>query len=416
MALNYIWVAFFLVAFVIALIKLIFFGDVDSFRVINEALFSASKGSVIDIALPLIGTMAFWLGIMKIGEKAGAINFLSRIVGPFFHRLFPEVPKDHPATGNMMMNFSANMLGLDNAATPLGLKAMGSLQELNPNKDTASNAQIMFLVLHTSGLTLLPISIIAQRAILKAHDPTDVFIPCIIGTYVATVVGMLAVAIKQKINLWDRVIIAWLLGLTAFIGGIVFYFQFFLTHDQISKVSTVASNFLIYFIVALFIGGGLIKKVNIFEAFIEGAVGGFETIVKIIPYLVAMLVGIAVFRASGAMGYLVEGIRWFFALFGIDTRFVDALPVALLKPLSGSGAKGMMISNMAKPPLGFGVDSFVGRLGCIFNGSADTTFYIVALYFGSVGIKNSRYAIPMGLLADLAGVIAAIFVGYLFFG
>jgi spore maturation protein SpmA/spore maturation protein SpmB len=416
MALNYIWVAFFLIAFVIALIKLIFFGDIDSFRVINEALFAASKGSVMDIALPLIGTMAFWLGIMKIGEKAGAINFLSRIVGPFFHRLFPEVPKDHPATGNMMMNFSANMLGLDNAATPLGLKAMGSLQELNPNKDTASNAQIMFLVLHTSGLTLLPISIIAQRAISGAHDPTDVFIPCIIGTYVATVVGMLAVAIKQKINLWDRVIISWLLGLTAFIGGVVFYFQHFLTHDQISKVSTIASNFLIYLIVALFIGGGLIKKVNVFQAFVEGAVGGFETIIKIIPYLVAMLVGIAVFRASGAMDYLIFGLRWFFNLFGIDTRFVDALPVALLKPLSGSGAKGMMIANMKMPPMGFGPDSFVGRLGCIFNGSADTTFYIVALYFGSVGIKNSRYAIPFGLLADLAGVIAAIFVGYLFFG
>jgi spore maturation protein SpmA/spore maturation protein SpmB len=412
MALNYIWVAFFIVAFIIALIKLIFFGDVDSFRVLNEALFSASKGSVMDIALPLIGTMAFWLGIMKIGEKAGAINFLSRIVGPFFHRLFPEVPKDHPATGNMMMNFSANMLGLDNAATPLGLKAMGSLQELNPNKDTASNAQIMFLVLHTSGLTILPISIIAQRAILKAHDPTDVFIPCIIGTYIATIVGMLAVAIKQKINLWDKVIISWLLGLTAFIGGIVFYFQFFLTHDQISKVSMVASNLMIFFIPVIFIVGGLVKKVNIFEAFIEGAIGGFETIIKIIPYLVAMLVGIAVFRASGAMGYLIDGLRYLFALMHVDTRFVDALPVALLKPLSGSGAKGMMITNMQT----FGVDSFVGRLGCIFNGSADTTFYIVALYFGSVGIKNSRYAIPMGLLADFAGVIAAIFVGYLFFG
>ncbi|OCX51377.1 hypothetical protein BEL04_15205 [Mucilaginibacter sp. PPCGB 2223] len=416
MALNYIWVAFFLIAFVIALCKLIFLGDTNSFNVLVDALFATSKSSVMEIALPLAGTMTLWLGFMKIGERAGAINFLSRIVGPFFHRLFPEVPKDHPATGNMMMNFSANLLGLDNAATPMGLKAMQSLQELNPSKETASNAQIMFLVLHTSGLTILPISIIAQRAIQGAHDPTDIFIPCIIATYVATIVGILGVSIKQKINLWDKVIISWLLGLTAFIGGIVFYFTYFLTKAQISEVSKITSNLLVFAIPVIFILGAVRKKVNVFEAFIDGAVEGFPTIIKIIPYLVGMLVGIAIFRTSGALDYIIHGFKWFFGLLHLDTRFCDALPVAIIKPLSGSGAKGMMISIMSQPPVGFGVDSFVGRLGCIFNGSADTTFYIVALYFGSVGIKNSRYAIPAGLLADLAGVIAAIFVGYLFFG
>ncbi len=412
MALNYIWIAFFIIAFVIALCKLIFLGDTNSFNVLVDALFATSKSSVMEIALPLAGTMTLWLGFMKIGERAGAINFLSRIVGPFFHRLFPEVPKDHPATGNMMMNFSANLLGLDNAATPMGLKAMQSLQELNPSKETASNAQIMFLVLHTSGLTILPISIIAQRAIQGAHDPTDIFIPCIIATYVATIVGILGVSIKQKINLWDKVIISWLLGLTVFIGGVVFYFTYFLTKPQISEVSKITSNLLVFAIPVIFMLGAVRKKVNVFEAFIDGAVEGFPTIIKIIPYLVGMLVGIAIFRTSGALGYIIDGFKWVFALMGVDTRFCDALPVAIIKPLSGSGAKGMMIDGMTH----FGVDSFVGRLGCIFNGSADTTFYIVALYFGSVGIKNSRYAIPAGLLADLAGVIAAIFVGYLFFG
>ncbi|WP_448699863.1 nucleoside recognition domain-containing protein [Mucilaginibacter sp. AW1-3] len=412
MALNYIWIAFFIIAFVIALCKLIFLGDTEAFKLLVDGIMSSSQSSVMDIALPLIGTMAFWLGIMKVGEKAGAINFLSRIVGPFFHRLFPEVPKEHPATGNMMMNFSANLLGLDNAATPLGLKAMASLQELNPEKETASNAQIMFLVLHTSGLTILPISIIAQRAILHSKDASDIFIPCIIATYVATMVGILAVSLKQKINLLDRVIIAWLGGLTAFIALIIFYFHYCLTSDQVRVVSSVASNLLLYLIPVIFILGAVYKKVNVFEAFIEGAIGGFETSVKIIPYLVAMLVGIAVFRISGALDYIVHGFKLFFGFIGVDTRFCDALPVALLKPLSGSGAKAMMISNMKA----FGVDKFVGQLSCIFNGSADTTFYIVALYFGSVGIKNSRYAIPFGLIADLAGVIAAIFVGYLFFG
>jgi spore maturation protein SpmA/spore maturation protein SpmB len=411
MALNYIWIGLFVIAFFITLGKLIFLGDVNAFQVLVESLFDSTQTSVMSIALPLVGTMAFWLGIMNIGEKAGAINFLSRIVGPFFNRLFPEVPKNHPATGQMMMNFSANLLGLDNAATPLGLKAMGSLQDLNPDKETASNAQIMFLVLHTSGLTLLPISIIAQRAILGAHDPTDIFIPCIIATYVATIIGMLAVAIKQRINLFDRVVLAWLGGLTAFIGLLVWYFSVYLSKEEISTVSKVASNLLLFSIPIIFILGALYKKLNVFDIFVEGAKGGFETSIRIIPYLVAMLAAISVFRSSGALGYVVDGFKWSFSFFNVDTRFTDALPVALMKPLSGSGAKAMMLDTMKT----FGPDSFVGRLACIFNGSADTTFYIVALYFGSVGIKRTRYAIPAGLIADLAGVIAAIFVAYLFF-
>jgi spore maturation protein SpmA len=412
MVLNYIWIAFFLIAFVVAFIKLIFFGDAEAFKLLVDGIFSSSKSSVMDIALPLVGAMAFWLGILNIGEKAGAINFLSRIVGPFFSRLFPEVPRDHPATGQMLMNFSANLLGLDNAATPLGLKAMGSLQELNPDKESASNAQIMFLVLHTSGLQLLPVTIIAQRAILNAANPTDVFIPCIIATYVATVVGLLVVAVKQKINLLDRVIITWLGGLTAFITLLVWCFTHYLTKGQISAVSNIGSNFLLFTIPVMFILGGLIKKINVFDAFIDGAKVGFETSVKIIPYLVAMLVGISVFRSCGALDYMNDGLRWVCTQFNLNTRFVDAMPVAYMKPLSGSGSKAMMINTMQT----FGVDSFAGRLGCIFNGSADTTFYIVALYFGSVGIKKSRYAIPAGLIADGAGIIAAILVAYLFFG
>lgn len=412
MALNYIWISFFIIAFSIALFKLIFLGDTEIFKLLVEGLFDSTKTSVIDIALPLVGTMAFWLGIMNIGEKAGAINFLSRIVGPFFSRLFPEVPKNHPASGQMMMNFSANMLGLDNAATPLGLKAMGTLQELNPQKETASNAQIMFLVLHTSGLTILPISIIAQRAIMGAQDPTDIFIPCIIATFVATIAAMLIVSIWQKINLWDRVIISWLLGLIAFISLLVWYFTAYLSKEQISEVSKVISNVLLFAIPVTFILGAIRKKVNVFESFIEGAKGGFETSIKIIPYLVAMLAAISVLRNSGALSYVVEGFKWGFSFLNIDTRFTDSLPVALMKPLSGSGSRAMMLDSMKT----FGPDSFVGRLSCVFQGSADTTFYIVALYFGSVGIKKTRYAISAGLLADLFGVIAAIFVSYLFFG
>lgn len=412
MALNYVWISFFIIAFAVALFKLLVFGDTEIFKVLVEGLFDSTKSSVMDIALPLVGTMAFWLGVMNIGEKAGAINFLSRIVGPFFSRLFPEVPKNHPASGQMMMNFSANMLGLDNAATPLGLKAMGTLQELNPQKDTASNAQIMFLVLHTSGLTILPISIIAQRAIMGAQDPTDIFIPCIIATFVATIAAMLIVSIWQKINLWDRVIISWLLGLTAFICLLVWFFTAYLSKEQISEVSKVISNVLLFAIPVTFILGAIRKKVNVFETFIEGAKGGFETSVKIIPYLVAMLAAISVLRASGALEYVVDGFKWGFSFLDIDTRFTDSLPVALMKPLSGSGSRAMMLDSMKT----FGPDSFVGRLSCVFQGSADTTFYIVALYFGSVGIKKSRYAITAGLLADLFGVIAAILISYLFFG
>src|ERR1700761_2965532 len=412
MALNYIWIAFFLIAFIIALIRLVFFGDTEIFMHLVNGMFDSSKSSVMDIALPLAGNMVLWLGVMNIGERAGAINFLSRIVGPFLNRLFPEVPKDHPATGHMMMNFSANLLGLDNAATPLGLKAMDSLQELNPDKETASNAQIMYLVLLTSGLQLLPVTIIAQRAILHAKDPTDIFIPCIIATFVSAVSGMLLVAIKQKINLFDRVIISWIGGITCFIALLVWYFTVFLTKEQIGTVSKVASNLMLFSIPVIFICGALYKKVNVFEAFIDGAKSGFETSVKIIPYLVAMLVGIAVFRACGALDYMNDALRWVVAHLGLDTRFVDAMPVAYMKPLSGSGSKAMMINTMQT----FGADSFAGRLGCVFNGSADTTFYIVALYFGSVGIKKSRYAIPAGLIADLAGVVAAIFISYLFFG
>jgi len=365
-----------------------------------------------DIALPLAGNMALWLGIMNIGEKAGAINFLSRLVGPFFSKLFPEIPKNHPATGNVLMSFSANMMGLDNASTPLGLKAIDSLQELNPDKETASNAQIMYLVLLTSGLQIIPVTIIAQRAILNAHDPTDVLIPCMIATYVSAVAGMLLVGIKQKLKLFDPVIIGWLGGITLFLTAMVWYFTTHLSKEQISLFSKVASNLLLFLVPVVFIIGGMVKKINIFEAFIDGAKRGFETSVKVIPYLVAMLVGIAVFRACGALGYMNDGLRWICVELGLDTRFVDAMPVAYLKPLSGSGSKGMMIDVMRT----FKPDSFAGRLACVFNGSSDTTFYIVALYFGSVGIKKSRYAIPAGLFADFAGIIAAIFVAYLFFG
>jgi len=411
MALNYLWIAFFLIAFVVALIRLIFFGDTEIFKLIVDGTFESAKVGVMDIALPLVGIMTLWLGIMNIGEKAGAINFLSRIIGPFFSRIFPEVPKNHPATGHMVMNFSANLLGLDNAATPFGLKAMQSLQEINPEKETASNAQIMFLVLHTSGLTLIPLSIMAQRAILGAADPSDIFIPCMIATYVATVVGLIAVAIRQKINLFNTVVVSWLGGITLFIVGLIYYFTNYLTKEQIETVSKVASNFILFAIIIAFILGAMRKKVNVYDAFIEGAKGGFTTCITIIPYLVGMLVAIGVLRNSGVLGYIVDGFTWCFVHMGVNTDFTPALPTAMIKPLSGSGAKAMMVDTMKT----FGPDSFVGRLSCVFNGSADTTFYIVALYFGSVGIKRTRYAIPMGLLADLAGIIAAVLVSYLFF-
>lgn len=410
MTLNYIWIAFFVIAFVVAIAQFLFTGDADVFKRIIDSTFASSKMAVMDVALPLTGVMTLWLGLMNIGEKAGAVNVLARVVGPFFNKLFPEIPKGHPASGQLLMNFSANMLGLDNAATPLGLKAMQSLQELNPQKDRASNAQIMFLVLNTSGLTIIPVSILAQRAILGSANPTDVFIPILIATFCSTLVGMIAVAIKQKINLFDKTIIAWLGGVILALGALVWYLQG-LDKEQIDTFSKISSNLILLTIIVGFLVAALIKKVNAYEAFIEGAKEGFSTIIKIIPYLVGMLVGIAVFRASGAMDYILNGLAWVFASVGLDTDFVPALPTALMKPLSGSGARAMMIESMTA----YGPDSFVGRLSCLFQGAADTTFYIVALYFGSVGIKRTRYAIGYGLIADLAGVIAAIFLAYLFF-
>ena len=410
MILNYIWIAFFVIAFVVALLKLMITGDTEIFKTLVDATFSSSKMAVMDISLPLAGVMTLWLGLMNIGEKAGAINFLSRIVGPFFNKLFPEIPKNHPANGQIMMNFSANMLGLGNAATPLGLKAMGSMQELNPNKETASNAQIMFLVLNTGGFTIIPVSILALRAINHAANPSDVFIPILIATYCSTLIGLLTVAIWQKINLFNRVVMSWLIGITSLVVGVVWYFST-LQQEQISAFSKVGANLILFSIIIAFILGAVRKKVNVYNAFIDGAKSGFETTIKIIPYLVAMLVGIAVFRASGAMDYLVSGIGYIISAIGFNIDFVQALPVAFMKPLSGSGSQAMMINMMTV----HGPDSFVGRLSCVFQGAADTTFYIVALYFGSVGIKNTRYAVTAGLIADLAGVIAAIFISYLFF-
>lgn len=410
MALNYIFVFFFVIAFVIALLQFVFTGDVQTFKAITEGMLEMAKVAVMDIALPLTGVMAFFLGILNVGEKAGIIHVIARLIGPFFNKLFPEVPKDHPANGQMIMNFSANFLGLDNAATPFGLKAMQSLQELNPSKNTASNAQIMFLVLHTSGLQIIPLSIIAQRAILGAESPSDVFIPCVVGTYVTTVVSMIITAAWQKINLFNRTVMLGLGSVTAMIGLILFYLSG-LPKEQIETISILAGNSVLLFVVAGFLAWGMYKKVNVFEAFIEGAKGGFTTSVTIIPYLVGLLVAISAFRSCGAMDYLIDGLKWLFAATGVNTDFTDALPVALMKPLSGSGARALMIDAMKE----FGPDSFIGRLVCIFQGSADTTLYIVALYFGSVGIKNTRYAIVAGLIADFVGVIAGIWLGYLFF-
>jgi len=340
------------------------------------------------------------------------VGWLARVIAPFFSRIFPGVPKDHPANGHMVMNFSANMLGLDNAATPFGLKAMESLQTINPNKDEASDAQIMFLVLQTSGLTIIPLSIMAQRSILGAADPSDIFIPCLIATYVATLVGIVAVALRQRINLFDKVVLAWLGGTTAAVAGLVYYFAYFLSKTEIELVSKVSANVILFSIIITFIVAAMRKRVNVYEAFIEGAKGGIQTSLTIIPYLVGMLVAISVIRNSGVLGLIVSGVNWILTQFGLDTSFTGALPTALMKPLSGSGSKAMMIDAMKT----YGVDSFVGRLACIMQGAADTTFYIIALYFGSVGIKKTRYAISYGLLADVAGMIAAIFVAYLFFG
>lgn len=410
MLLNYIWIAFFLISIIVAVIHFGMTGDVEIFRRLVNATFDYAKFAVMDIALPLTGIMTLWLGLMNIGEQAGVIRFLSRIVGPFFHKLFPEIPADHPATGQLMLNFSANMLGLDNAATPLGLKAMESMQSLNPNKDTASNAQIMFLAINTSGLTLIPIAIMAQRALLGTTNPADIFLPLLMATFCSTLGGIIYVAIKQKINLFDKTILGWLGGLTLLIAGLA-WFGTQAAPETLERFSTIFGNGLLLLLVAGFIGGGLYKRINVYDAFITGAKDGFSTTVKIIPYLVGMLVAIGIFRASGAMDYLVNGMARLFGLLGLDTDFVAALPTALMKPLSGSGAKAMMVETMNA----YGADSFVGRLSCLFQGSADTTFYIIALYFGSVGIRKYRYSVQAGLMADLIGVVAAIIIAYIFF-
>lgn len=408
---TYIWMAFFLLAFLVAFIKWAFLGDQQILPALVEGIFKAANDGF-DISLKLVGVMALFLGFMSIGEKAGAIRFLSRIVSPFFSRLFPDIPKNHPATGQMMMNFSANLLGLDNAATPFGIKAMESLQELNPNKAVASNAQIMFMALHASGLTLIPVSIMAMRASVKipAANPTDIFVPCMIVTFVATLAALTIMSFKQKINLLQPVLLGWILSLSAVIGLLVWYLTT-LDKENLQLFSNTLSSGLILIIFLLFLLGGWRKKVNMFEAFVEGAKGGFEVAVRIIPYLIGMLIAISVLRNSGIFTYVIDGLRYLFGLTGMNTDFVEALPTALMKPLSGAGARGMMVAAMET----YGADSFVGRLSCIFQGTSDTTFYVIAVYFGAVSVKNTRYAIPAMLLADLAGIITAIFVGYLFF-
>ena len=408
MALNLLWIIFFLLAFITALVRLIFFGDTEIFKTMIDGVFD-SAGSSVQIAIGLIGVMALFLGFMNVGEKAGAVNFLSRIIGPFFNKLFPEIPKNHPSMGHMVMNFSANLLGLDNAATPFGLKAMQSLQELNPNKNTASNAQIMFMVLHASGLTIIPVSIIAQRAILKSNDPTSIFIPCMIVTFVATVVALVVVAIKQKINLFQPVIIVWVGGISILIGALVYFLR--IHSSYIDPFSKIFSNGLIILLFVIFIIGGLVRRVNVYESFIEGAKQGFQVAVTVIPYLVAMLVAISVIRSCGILDFIVGGLGSFFHLLGINTDFVPAIPTALMRPLSGAAGRGMMISTMTQ----YGPDSFVGKLSCIFQGTTDSTFYIVALYFGSVGISKVRYTIPVSLLADFSAIVTAILISYIFF-
>lgn len=409
MALNYIWIFFFLVAFIIATVKLIFFGDIEIFPQIVDAIFKNAKTGF-EISLGLTGVLTLFLGVMRIGEKAGIIKIFSKLIGPLFYRLMPEIPKNHPAHGSILMNLTANMLGLDNAATPMGLKAMEEMQEVNPKKDTASNAQIMFLVLNTSGLTIIPISIIVYRAQLGAADPSDIFIPILLATYFSTLAGIIAVSLKQRLKLYDPVVLTYLGGMTLFIVAIILYFNT-LEKAQIAIISKVASNFILFALIVGFIVLALFKRVNVYESFIEGAKNGFNIAIRIIPYLIAILIAIGVFRASGCMDYLIYGIREFVIILGLNSDFVEALPTALMKPLSGSGARGMMVEAMTV----YGADSFVGRLVSTVQGATDTTFYIIALYFGSVGIKNTRYAVTFGLLADFVGIIAAILIGYMFF-
>ena len=409
MVLNYIWIAFFLIAFVIACIKLVFLGDTEVFPAIMNSTFETAKTGF-EISLGLTGVLSLWLGIMKIGEKGGLIQAMARLLSPVLTRLFPEIPRNHPVFGNIFMNIAANMLGLDNAATPLGLKAMERLQELNVKKDTASNSMIMFLVLNTSGLTIIPVSILVYRAQMGAAQPTDVFIPILLATFFSTLAGIVVTSIYQRINLFQPVLLAVLGGMSLFVAALIWGV------GQLSSASldlwgTNVANILLFSIITMFLVSGMRAKINVYDAFIEGAKDGFQTAVRIIPYLIAILVSIGVFRASGALDWLVEEMKWLISLIGIDTQWVGALPTALMKPLSGGGARGMMVDAMTT----FGADSFVGRLSCIFQGSTDTTFYILAVYFGSVGVTRTRHAVACGLLADLAGVIAAILLCYLFF-
>lgn len=409
MVLNYIWIGFVLIAFVIALGQWLIGGNPQFFSDIVNSTFDSAK-SGFEISLGLTGVLSLWLGIMKIGEKGGVITLFSRMVAPFFSKIFPEIPKDHPAMGSIFMNISANMLGLDNAATPMGLKAMKEMQELNKEKDTASNAMIMFLVLNTSGLTLIPISIMVYRAQLGAANPSDVFLPILLATFFSTLAGFLSVAIYQKINIFNKTIMGTLLGLTTFIGGLI-YFLSQLSQEQISSISGFVASFVLLGIITAFVLKAAISKVNVYEAFIDGAKEGFQVAIGIIPYLIAILVAIGMFRASGAMDLLIDGITKFFLLLGVNSDFVGALPTALMKPLSGSGARGMMVDAMTT----HGADSFIGRIASVIQGSTDTTFYILAVYFGSVGVKNSRNALTFGLIADFVGIVAAILIGYIFF-
>lgn len=410
MVLNYIWIAFFGIAFLTALVKLVAFGNLEIFPAIMDATFSSSK-TAFEISLGLTGVLSLWMGIMKIGEKGGLVNALARWLSPLFIKLFPNLPKNHPVIGNIFMNLAANMLGLDNAATPLGLKAMEGLQELNPKKDTASNSMIMFLVLNTSGLTLIPVSILVYRAQMGAAQPTDIFIPILLATFMSTLVGIIATALYQKISLWNKTILTALGGSLLLVGLLIWGFSS-MDREQMNAVSTTVANISLFSIIMAFIVAGMRAKTNVYDAFIEGAKDGFSTAVRIIPYLIAILVAVGVFRASGAMDLLTDGVAALLRYCGADDRIVGALPTALMKPLSGSGARGMMVDAMQT----YGADSFVGRLSCIFQGSTDTTFYILAVYFGSVGIRKTRHAVTCGLLADAAGILSAIAVAYFFFG
>ena len=410
MVLNYIWIAFFLIAFAVALVRLIFMGDTEVFPAIMNSTFSSAK-SAFEISLGLTGVLSLWLGIMRIGEKGGVVNVVARWLAPVFSKIFPDIPKGHPVTGTIFMNFAANMLGLDNAATPMGLKAMEQLQELNTKKDTATNPMIMFLVLNTSGLTLVPISVMVYRAQLGAAQPTDVFVPILLATFFSTLVGLIVTCLYQRINLFNRTLLLFLGALCTLVALIIWGFSA-MPREQMDVVSSSFANVFLFSIIACFIIAGMRSKINVYETFIEGAKEGFDTAVRIIPYLVAILVAIGVFRASSAMDFLIDGIAWCVAAVGGDTEFVGALPTALMKPLSGSGARGLMVDAMTT----YGADSFVGRLACLFQGATDTTFYILAVYFGSVGIRKTRHAVTCGLLADLAGIVSAVFICYLFFG